>query len=100
MPRQHPSSLHNRALDLLAEGRSVKDVAAELHLSRPTVYRWRQSLADLTGHQLVGRQALSVELSAARARIAELERELRAHRRLTELLNDVVPPKGGSRPSR
>ncbi|MFF3446912.1 helix-turn-helix domain-containing protein [Streptomyces sp. NPDC002667] len=99
MPRQHPSSLHNRALDLLAEGRSVKDVAAELHLSRPTVYRWRHAYAHLTAHQFTGGQASS-ELHAARARIAQLESELLTHRRLTELLNDVVPPKGGSRPSR
>ncbi|MFE1289742.1 helix-turn-helix domain-containing protein [Streptomyces sp. NPDC058751] len=99
MPRQHPSSLHNRALDLLAEGRSVKDVAAELHLSRPTVYRWRHAYAHLTAHQFTGNQ-VSSELEAARARIAKLESELRTHRRLTELLNDVVPPKGGSRPSR
>ncbi|MFG2946283.1 helix-turn-helix domain-containing protein [Streptomyces adustus] len=99
MPKQHPSSLHNRALDLLAEGRSVKDVAAELHLSRTTVYRWRHAYAHMTAHQFGSRRTPS-ELSAARARIAELESELRAHRRLAELLNDVVPPKGGSRPSR
>ncbi|MET7986516.1 MULTISPECIES: helix-turn-helix domain-containing protein [unclassified Streptomyces] len=97
MPRQpFPSSLRNRALDLLAEGQAVKDVAAELHLSRSTVYRWRRARSLTTAHQLVSRQS---ELHAARTHIAELENELLAHRRLTKRLSDVVPPKAGSRPS-
>ena len=39
-------------------------------------------------------------LVAARRRIAELETELAIHRQATQLLGKVVPPKGGSRPSR
>lgn len=92
MPRQpFPSSLQDRALDLLAQGWAVKDVAAELHLSRSTVYRWRQARSLTTTHQLLTRQS---ELNAAQARIAELENELLAHRRLTRRLSDAVPPTG------
>jgi transposase len=40
------------------------------------------------------------ELTAARRRIRELETELAIHRRATELLGKVVPPKGDSRPLR
>jgi hypothetical protein len=39
------------------------------------------------------------ELVAARKRIAERETELAIHRRVAELLGDVVRPKGSSRPS-
>jgi hypothetical protein len=38
-----------------------------------------------------------MDLRAARRRIAELESELAALRRATELLCDVVSPKGDSR---
>jgi transposase len=40
------------------------------------------------------------ELAAARRRIAELETKLAATRRAIELVRQVVPPKGGSKPSR
>jgi hypothetical protein len=40
------------------------------------------------------------KLVAARKRISELENELAIHRRATAPLSDVVPPKGGTRPSR
>ncbi|MFD8615437.1 helix-turn-helix domain-containing protein [Streptomyces sp. NPDC059631] len=97
MPRQpFSSSLQHQALDLLAEGQAVKDVAAQLHLSRSTVYRWRQALSPAPAHRPAGRQS---ELNAARTRIAELENELLAHRHRTRQLSDVVPPKAGSRPS-
>jgi hypothetical protein len=86
-------------LGLLAEGWPVKDVAAELHLSKPTVYRWRQAHTPSVAHQLHGRRS-SAELNAALAYIVKLENELLTHRRLTELLSDVVPPKDGSRPSK
>ncbi|WP_267909051.1 hypothetical protein [Nocardiopsis alborubida] len=36
-------------------------------------------------------------LAAANKRIAEPEAELAIHRRASELLGKVVPPKGGSR---
>jgi hypothetical protein len=44
--------------------------------------------------------AEKAELSAAKRRITELETELAVHRRASELLGKVVPPKGGSRRSR
>ena len=40
------------------------------------------------------------ELTAAKRRIAELETELAIHRRASELLGKVVPPKGGTKRSR
>ncbi|MFG2313237.1 IS3 family transposase [Streptomyces sp. NPDC048566] len=92
MPRQPlPPSLQDQALNLLARGRTVKDVAAELHLSRSTLYRWRRASPLTIPPHLPDHQQ---QLHAAHTRIAELESELLAHRRLTRRLSDVVPPQG------
>ncbi|KAA1015515.1 hypothetical protein FVA95_25810 [Pseudonocardia sp. EV170527-09] len=40
------------------------------------------------------------ELTAANRRISELETELAIHRRASELLGKVVPPKGSTKRSR
>ena len=91
MPTQPlPSSLQDQALNLLAQGRTVKDVAAELHLSRSTLYRWRQAHPHIAHHPQHGHGRQS-ELDAAHARIAQLESELLTHRRLTRHLSDAVP---------
>jgi len=44
--------------------------------------------------------AEKAELIAARKRLVDLESELKTTRRAMELVREVVPPKGGSRPSR
>ena len=100
MPRSYPPEFRRRAIDLVEAGRSVKQVAADLGLSEQTVYVWRrQHLVD-TGQMPGATSADQTELIAARRRIAELETELAIHRRATELLGKVMPPKGPSRPSR
>jgi transposase-like protein len=72
----------------------------DLGISEQTIYVWRRQhlidVARLPG-PTSGEQA---ELVAARRRIAELEAELAVHRRATELIGKVVPPKDASRPSR
>ena len=71
-------------------------VDLELHQALPEALR-------LTTAEPVLSYALGTperaELRAAQRRIAELEAELAIHRRASELLGKVVPPKGGSRPS-
>jgi len=47
MPRRYPSEFRRRVLDLLAAGRSVAQVAAELQISEQAIYGWRrQHLID------------------------------------------------------
>lgn len=100
VPRRYPPEFRRKVLDLVAAGRPVAQVAADLDVSDQTIYNWRcQHLID-TG-QIDGVTSTDqTELVAARKRIVELEKELAIHRRSTELLGKVVPPKGGSRPSR
>jgi transposase len=79
-------------LDLIAAGRRVVQIAADLDISDQKIYIWRrQELVD-TG-QLPGiSSAGNAELIAARRRIAELEAEGAIHRRAAELLSTFITP--------
>jgi len=87
-------------LDLVAAGRPVIDVARDLGISAQSIYTWRRQDRIDKGLEPGLGSAEKSELSVAKRRIAELEAELAIHRRASELLGKVVPPKGGSRPSR
>ena len=94
MPKQYPSEFRRKVLDLLAAGRRVAQVAADLDISDQTIYTWRrQELID-TGQLPGTTSADNAELIAARRRIAELEAEVAIHRRAAELLKDTSAPKG------
>ncbi|GCE76343.1 hypothetical protein CBZ_13990 [Cellulomonas biazotea] len=98
--RGYPPEFRRKVLDLVASGRRVVDVARDLEISDQTIYTWlRQERID-RGVEAGLTSPERAELSAARRRIAQLEAELAIHRRASELLGKVVPPKGGSRPSR
>jgi transposase-like protein len=100
VPRRYPAEFRRKVLDLVAAGRPVAQVAHDLQISAQVIYTWRrQQLID--SGQIPGLTSTDhAELVAARKRIAELENELAIHRRATELLGDVVPPKGAMRRSR
>lgn len=98
--RGYPPEFRRRVLDLVASGRSVADVARDLGISEESIYTWRRQDRIDAGLVPGLTSAEKAELAAAKRRIAELEAELAVHRRASELLGKVVPPKGGSRPSR
>ena len=85
-----------RALDLVAAGKKVGEVARLLEVSEQSIYSWRRQeqidAGELAGLSSVERE----ELCLARARIGALETELAVHRRAVELLKESVRPKGGS----
>jgi transposase len=95
----YPPELRRKVLDLVEAGRSVADVARDLGVSEQSVYVWRRQ--DRIDKGLIPglTSAEKAELAAAKRRIAELEAELAIHRRASELLGNVVPPKGGTRRS-
>jgi transposase len=96
----YPAEFRRRALDLVAAGEPVREVARLLEVSEQSIYSWRrQELIDrgeLPGLSSAERE----ELRAARRRIRELETELAVHRRAAALLKESVRPKGASRRSR
>lgn len=101
MPYRYPPEFRRRVLDLIAAGRSVALIAADLGVSDQTIYTWRkQELID-TGIESGLSSVEAAELRVAKRRIAELETELAVTRRANELLKEqVTSPKDGSRQSR
>ena len=95
----YPAEFRRRALDLVASGMTVADVARLLEVSDQSIYSWRRQeqidLGELPGLSSTERE----ELRVARSRIRALETELAVHRRAAELLKESVRPKGGSRRS-
>jgi transposase len=98
--RGYPAEFRQRVLDLIAAGRGVRDVAADLGISEQTVYSWRRQERVDQGIDPGLTSAERAELAAARRRIRELEAELAIHRQAAELLKGTTSPKGDSRPSR
>jgi transposase-like protein len=98
--RGYPAEFRQRVLDLIAAGRRVRDVAADLGISEQTVYGWRRQERVDQGIDPGLTSAERAELAAARRRIRELEAEVAIHRRAGELLKGTTSPKGDSRPSR
>ena len=99
MPKRYPAEFRRKVLDLVAAGRPVAQVAADLALSERTIYVWRRQHLIDTGQLPGTTSSENAELVAARQRIAELEAEVAIHRRAAQLLGEVVSPTEGSRRS-
>ena len=95
----YPAEFRRRALDLVAAGKTVAEVARLLEVSDQSICRWRRQ-EELDPGELPGLSSMErEELRAARLRIRALETELAVHRRAAELLKESVRPKGASRRS-
>jgi transposase len=90
MPRRYPPEFRRKVLDL---------IAADLDVSAQAIYNWRRQERIDRGELAGMTSSEHGELGAARRRIAELESELAATRRVNELLKGAVRPKGASRRS-
>ncbi|GHH31185.1 transposase [Streptomyces lanatus] len=99
MPRSYPPEFRRKVLDLVESGRKVAEVAQLLGISEQTIYVWRRQRLIDTGQLPGTTTAENAELAAARRRIAELEAEVKIHRRAAELLGETTSPRGGSKPS-
>ena len=100
MPKKYSSEFRNRILSLVAEGRPIAEIAETFGVSSSKIYAWRKQDRIDRGEVPGTTTTETVELAAARRRIAELEAELVATKRANDLLRQVVPPKGGTRPSK
>ncbi len=98
MPKPYPPEFRRKVLDLLAAGRSVAALSADLGVSAQTIYNWRRQDAIDRGLAPGLSSTEQAELKAAKRRIAELETELAVTRRANELLKaKVVSPKDDSK---
>jgi transposase len=46
VPKRYPEEFRRKVLDLLAAGRGVAQIAADLKISDQTIYGWRRPGAD------------------------------------------------------
>ena len=96
----YPAEFRRKALDLLAEGRSVASVAHDLDISDQTLYNWRRQDCIDRGEQPGLATAEHAELTAAKKRIRDLETELAVAQKAVDALKEEVSPKGGTRRSK
>ena len=94
MPKPYPSEFRRRALDLVASGRTVREVATSLGIAESCLYGWKsRDLVD-RGLKPGTTTGESAELAAAHRRIRELEDEVKILRKAAAAVEQVVPPKG------
>ncbi|MEV3927273.1 IS3 family transposase [Actinomadura coerulea] len=97
VPKPYPPEFRRNALELLESGRSVRDVAAALGIAESCLHRWRRQVLVERGLKPFGpAEAESAALAQARARIAELENEVKILRKAAaavELAGEGVPVK-------
>lgn len=88
-----------QGLDLVASGRPVAEVAAQLDVTAQSIYNWRNQDEVDRGLRAGVTTAESVELAVARKRIRALEIEVAVLQRANALLKEQTDPKGVSRSS-
>ena len=94
MPKPCPPEFRRRALGLLASERSVRDVATSLGVVESCLHRWKsRDLFERGLKTLTPEQVGSAALTAAKARIAELETEVKILRKAAAAMEKVEPPK-------
>ena len=69
MPNPYPPEFRRRALDLVASGRTVRDVAASLGIAESCLYRWKSRDLIDRGLKPGSTTTGSAELAAAQRRI-------------------------------
>ena len=93
MPKPYPPEFRRRALDLVAAGRTVRDVAASLGIAESCLYGWKSRDLIDRGLKAGTTTSESAELAEAQRRIRELEDEVKILRKAAAAVERVVPPK-------
>ena len=95
MPDTYSSQYREMVLAQIRADRSVYDLADGLEVSAATIFRWKKQDQIDAGTAVGLSSEDGAELRAARARIAELEKELATVKRSSELFSEgrVVRPK-------
>ncbi len=81
MPKPYPPQFRRHALNLVASGRTVRDVAASLGIAESCLYGWKSRELIDRGLKAGTSTTESAELAAARRRIADLEAEVKILRK-------------------
>ncbi len=71
MPRSYPPEFRRKVLDLIAAGRTVAAISADLGVSGQTIYNWRNQDQVDRGERPGVTNTEQAELTSARRRITE-----------------------------
>ena len=93
MPKRYSSELRMKVLQLARDGKSVALLAVEFGISEAAIHRWRKQDRIDRGEQPGVSSTEAAEVTALRSRVAELEKELAATKRASELFGEGA---GGS----
>jgi transposase-like protein len=92
--KPYPPEFRRRALDLVASGRSVREVAAMLGIAESCLHRWKsRDLVDRGLKSPTPEQAESAAVRAAQDRITELENEVKILRKAAAAAGGGGAPK-------
>lgn len=91
MPKSYPPEFCRKVLDLVASGRRVTQVTADLDLSEQCIHSWRRQRPFDSGQIDGVASADQAEMVVVRRRIAELEPEVEIRRRAVQLLQTFGP---------
>lgn len=92
MPNPYPPQFRRQAMDLVASGRTVRDLAASLGIAESCLYGWKSCDLIDRGLKAGTTTVESAELAAARRRIADLEVEVKILRKAAAAVEGVVRP--------
>jgi transposase-like protein len=99
VPKAYPPEFRRGALDLVASGRLVREVAAMLGIAESCLHRWKSPDLVDRGVKSPTPEIESAALKAARERITELENEVKILRKAAAAVEEVVVPQKHGSPS-
>jgi transposase-like protein len=101
MPFRYSSEFRHKAVERMLAGENVKELAAELGVSNPTLYKWRRQALIDAGMSPGLKSYEADRLAQARRRIKDLEDELKLVKTAARLYEEIeeISPKGSTRSS-
>jgi|HubBroStandDraft_1064217.scaffolds.fasta_scaffold09758_4 putative transposase len=99
MPFRYSSEFRRQVVERMLAGEAVKELAVELSVSNPTLYKWRRQALIDTGKAPGVVSYEADRLAQARRRIKDLEDELTLVKAAAALYDEteVISPKGSTR---
>ena len=91
--RGHSAGARRQALDLLSQGRSVRQVATAVGVADQTIYNWRRQEQIDAGNAPGLTTSERSELQVANRKVKRLEAEIAIYERSLELLKESANPK-------
>ncbi len=96
--RRHTKAYRKQAVELLLTGRSLEDLAAELHIGKTTLQEWKEwYLTEMANEPLDVQQLTPVQMQEELRQLRKENQKLKLHQEILKkamgILSDL-PPSG------